>query len=39
MSAVEKTNSVLRQIKNLLVQKLNQPEKTEAQTEKGDRFA
>jgi hypothetical protein len=38
MSAVEKTNSVLSQIKNLLVQKLNQPEKNEAQTEKGDRF-
>jgi len=38
MSAVEKTNSVLSQIKNLLVQKLNQPDKTEAQSEKGDRF-
>jgi len=38
MSAVEKTNSVLTQIKNLLVQKLNQPDKTEAQPEKGDRF-
>ena len=38
MSAVEKTNSVLTQIKNLLVQKLNQPKKTEAQSEKGDRF-
>jgi len=38
MSAVEKTNSVLTQIKNLLVQKLNQPEKTEVQPEKGDRF-
>jgi len=38
MSAVEKTNSILTQIKNLLVQKLNQPKKTEAQTEKGDRF-
>ena len=38
MSAVEKTNSVLRQIKNLLVQKLNQPDQTEAQPEKGDRF-
>ena len=38
MSAVEKTNSVLTQIKNLLVQKLNQPDKTEAQSEKGDRF-
>ena len=38
MSAVEKTSSVLSQIKNLLVQKLSQPEKTEAQPEKGDRF-
>ncbi|SFL22329.1 hypothetical protein [Halanaerobium salsuginis] len=38
MSAVEKTNSVLTQIKNLLVQKLNHPEKNEAQPEKGDRF-
>ena len=38
MSAVEKTNSVLTQIKNLLVQKLNQPDKTETQPEKGDRF-
>jgi hypothetical protein len=38
MSAVEKTNSVLTQIKNILVQKLNQPDKTEAQAEKGDRF-
>lgn len=38
MSAVEKTNSVLTQIKNLLVQKLNQTEKNEAQLEKGDRF-
>ena len=38
MSAVEKTNSVLTQIKNLLAQKLNQSEKTEAQPEKGDRF-
>ena len=38
MSAVEKTNSVLTQIKNLLVQKLNQPEKNDAQSEKGDRF-
>ena len=38
MSAVEKTNSVLTQMKNLLVQKLNQPHKTEAQAEKGDRF-
>jgi thiamine biosynthesis lipoprotein ApbE len=38
MSAVEKTNSVLTQIKNLFVQKLNNPHKTEAQTEKGDRF-
>ena len=38
MSAVEKTNSVLTQIKNLFVQKLNQPEKTETQSEKSDRF-
>jgi hypothetical protein len=38
MSAVEKTNSVLTQIKNILVQKLNQPDKTEAQPEKGDKF-
>jgi len=38
MSAVEKTNSVLTQIKNLLAQKLNQPHKTKAQPEKGDRF-
>ncbi|TDO95238.1 hypothetical protein DFR79_101239 [Halanaerobium saccharolyticum] len=38
MSAVEKTNSVLTQIKNLLVQKLNQTKKTEAQPEKGDIF-
>jgi hypothetical protein len=38
MSAVEKTDSVLSQIKNFLVQKLNQPEETEAQAEKGDRF-
>ncbi|TDP85641.1 hypothetical protein C7957_14010 [Halanaerobium saccharolyticum] len=38
MSALEKSNSVLNQIKNLLVQKLNQPDKTEAQPEKGDRF-
>jgi len=38
MSAVEKTNSVLTQIKNLLVQKLNQTKKTEAQPEKGDSF-
>lgn len=38
MSAVEKTNSVLSQIKNLLVQKLNQPDQTEAQKEKGDIF-
>ena len=38
MSAVEKSNSVLSQIKNLLVQKLNQPHQTEVQTEKGDRF-
>lgn len=38
MSAVEKTNSVLTQIKNLLVQKLNHSDKTETQPEKGDRF-
>jgi hypothetical protein len=38
MSAIEKTNSVLTQIKNLLAQKLKQPEKTETQAEKGDRF-
>lgn len=38
MSAVEKTNSVLTQIKNLLVQKLNQPKKSESQPKKGDRF-
>jgi len=38
MSAVEKSNSVLTQIKNLLDQKVNQPEKTEAQPEKGDIF-
>jgi hypothetical protein len=38
MSAVEKSNSVLNQIKNLLVQKLNQPDRTEAQPEKSDRF-
>jgi hypothetical protein len=38
MSAIEKTNSVLTQIKNLLVQKLNQPKKTEFQAEKDDRF-
>ena len=38
MSAVEEINSVLTQIKNQLVQKLNQPDKTEAQPEKGDRF-
>ena len=38
MSAVEKTNSVLTQIKNLLALKLNKPDKTEAQPEKGDRF-
>ena len=38
MSAVEKTNSVLTQIKNLLIQKLNQPEKNENKLEKGDRF-
>ncbi len=38
MSAVEKTNSVLTQIKNLLVQKLNQSDKTEAQLDKGDRY-
>jgi len=38
MSAVEKTNSVLTQIKNLLVQKLNQPDKSETQLEKGDIF-
>ena len=38
MSAVDNTNSILSQIKNLLVQKLNQPEKNEAQSEKGDRF-
>ena len=38
MSAVEKTNSVLSQIKNLLVQKLNQSNQIEAQLKKGDRF-
>jgi hypothetical protein len=38
MSAVEKTNSLLNQIKNLFVQKLNQPKKSESQPEKGDRF-
>ncbi|CCU80824.1 hypothetical protein HSACCH_02339 [Halanaerobium saccharolyticum subsp. saccharolyticum DSM 6643] len=38
MSAVEKTNSVLSQIKNFFVQKLNQPNQTEVQPEKGDRF-
>jgi len=38
MSAIEKTNSVLNQVKNLLVHKLNQSEKTETQSEKGDKF-
>jgi hypothetical protein len=38
MPAVEKTNSVLTLIKNLIVQKLNQPKKTEFQAAKDDRF-
>jgi hypothetical protein len=38
MSAVEKTNSILTQIKNLLIQKLNQPDQIKTKPEKGDRF-
>jgi len=38
MSAVDNTNSVLTQIKNVIHNQIKQPEKTEAQPEKGDRF-
>ncbi len=38
MSAVEKNNSVLTQIKSILVQKLNQSDQTETKSVKGDRF-
>jgi hypothetical protein len=38
MSAVEKTNSILTQIKNLFVHKSNQLEQTEPQALKYDRF-
>jgi len=38
MSAIEKTNSVLSQIKNLLFQKIIQPHKPDVRAERGDRF-
>jgi len=38
MSAIEKTNSVLSQIKNLLFQKIIQPHKPDVRAERGDRL-